>query len=579
MAVLQEDPTGDGGVQADLANERPARPAAEGQEAAAEKDEDDLSDESWDEYDCDDDYWDHDRLPRDSRQQPPRCGVADAATARHAVLQRLQARINFDALPQNAAGMGHAARNSAVASERKAAASKNYGLTRDTRATVDQVLDPRTLLVLSKFLKNGVFEAIHGCISTGKEANVYYAVAPGGLERAVKVYKTSILVFKDRARYVEGEYRFRHGYCKSNPRKMVAQWAEKEMRNLKRFHWDCRLVLAQVMELRQNVLVMQFIGEDGDAAPRLKDVTFLSPDEWLRLYIQCAVSMRRMMQEGKLVHGDLSEFNMLYHAGDLYIIDVSQSVECDHPHALDFLKRDCVNVNNFFSKRTGCHPVSVKRLFDFVVTKELPGAAPGPECEAEAFEALLDAAAEAMSDTVDLHVQACDRDLCRRRFGHSVVVLPSCDGDVIVDLESAAMSLEPGAPEEVSERDNVEMGDVDMPSWFKGRGEMQDMMRRLLLANVRETAELSAAVYCEYCIGVGSGLAVACPAEGRKCSERSQALRECAAAGENIDFKGRGPPHARVMMAAIEHGAKRAVAAGPRRNEGQKVKEAFGDVL
>jgi len=397
MAVLQEDPTGDGGVQADLANERPARPAAEGQEAAAEKDEDDLSDESWDEYDCDDDYWDHDRLPRDSRQQPPRCGVADAATARHAVLQRLQARINFDALPQNAAGMGHAARNSAVASERKAAASKNYGLTRDTRATVDQVLDPRTLLVLSKFLKNGVFEAIHGCISTGKEANVYYAVAPGGLERAVKVYKTSILVFKDRARYVEGEYRFRHGYCKSNPRKMVAQWAEKEMRNLKRLR-AAGLNCPEVMELRQNVLVMQFIGEDGDAAPRLKDVTFLSPDEWLRLYIQCAVSMRRMMQEGKLVHGDLSEFNMLYHAGDLYIIDVSQSVECDHPHALDFLKRDCVNVNNFFSKRTGCHPVSVKRLFDFVVTKELPGAAPGPECEAEAFEALLDAAAEGPDD-------------------------------------------------------------------------------------------------------------------------------------------------------------------------------------
>merc|ERR1719454_1282104 len=226
--------------------------------------------------------------------------------------------------------MGHTARNSAVASERKAAASKNYGLTGDSRATVDQVLDPRTMLVLSKFLKNGVFQAIHGCISTGKEANVYYAVAPGGLERAVKVYKTSILVFKDRARYVEGEYRFRHGYCKGNPRKMVAQWAEKEMRNLKRIK-AAGIMCPEVIEVRQNVLVMEFLGRDGNAAPRLKDAPGIDAEEWTELYVQCAVMMRRLMQECRLVHGDLSEYNMLYFNGDIYIIDVSQSTESDHP--------------------------------------------------------------------------------------------------------------------------------------------------------------------------------------------------------------------------------------------------------
>ena len=63
----------------------------------------------------------------------------------------------------------------------------------------------------------------------------------------------------------------------------------------------------------------------------------------------------------------------------LYIIDVSQSVESDHPQALDFLKRDCVNafalfgwfrcfaeVNNFFGKRMLSRPLPVKRLFDYV---------------------------------------------------------------------------------------------------------------------------------------------------------------------------------------------------------------------
>ncbi len=43
----------------------------------------------------------------------------------------------------------------------------------------------------------------------------------------MKIFKTSILVFKDRSQYVEGEFRFRKGHVSSNPRKMVKMWAEK----------------------------------------------------------------------------------------------------------------------------------------------------------------------------------------------------------------------------------------------------------------------------------------------------------------------------------------------------------------
>merc|ERR1712066_1191263 len=81
--------------------------------------------------------------------------------------------------------------------------------------------------------------------------------------------------------------------------------------------------------------------------------------------------MRKMMINCKLVHGDLSEYNMLYHDGKLIIIDVSQSVEKDHPQALDFLKRDCVNVNNFFAKRMDRPPIPVRRLFDYIVVNDL----------------------------------------------------------------------------------------------------------------------------------------------------------------------------------------------------------------
>ena len=71
---------------------------------------------------------------------------------------------------------------------------------------------------------------------TGKEANVYHCTNAEGKSRAIKIYKTSILVFKDRDKYVSGEFRFRQGYGKKNPRKMVRTWAEKEMRNLTRIH-------------------------------------------------------------------------------------------------------------------------------------------------------------------------------------------------------------------------------------------------------------------------------------------------------------------------------------------------------
>jgi len=73
-------------------------------------------------------------------------------------------------------------------------------------------------------------------LSTGKEANVYHSTTNNSTnDLAVKIYKTSILTFKDRDKYVTGEFRFRHGYCRSNPRKMVRTWAEKEFRNLSRY--------------------------------------------------------------------------------------------------------------------------------------------------------------------------------------------------------------------------------------------------------------------------------------------------------------------------------------------------------
>ncbi|XP_034411766.1 serine/threonine-protein kinase RIO1 isoform X2 [Cyclopterus lumpus] len=231
------------------------------------------------------------------------------------------------------------------------------------RATVEQVLDPRTRMILFKMLSRGVICEINGCISTGKEANVYHASTSAGESRAIKIYKTSILLFKDRDKYVSGEFRFRHGYCKGNPRKMVRTWAEKEMRNLIRLQ-TAGIPSPEPKLLRSHVLLMSFIGKDNMPAPLLKNAA-LSESKACELYLQVLQNMRKMFQEARLVHADLSEFNMLYHNGDAYIIDVSQSVEHDHPHALEFLRKDCSNVNEFFVKR-GVAVMTVRELFDFI---------------------------------------------------------------------------------------------------------------------------------------------------------------------------------------------------------------------
>ncbi|XVF54688.1 hypothetical protein PTKIN_Ptkin05aG0200900 [Pterospermum kingtungense] len=258
--------------------------------------------------------------------------------------------------------------NSVTTAIRESVRDMAIGKTRTTekadRATVEQAIDPRTRMVLFKMLNRGVFNDINGCISTGKEANVYHATKTDGQELAIKVYKTSVLVFKDRDRYVQGDYRFRYGYCKHNPRKMVKTWAEKEMRNLMRLKAS-GIRCPTPLLLRLHVLVMEFIGKSGWAAPRLKDAA-LSLDKLRECYVEMILAMRTLYQKCKLVHGDLSEYNILYFEGHLYIIDVSQAVDLDHPHALDFLREDCLHVSDFFKKH-GVAVMTIRELFDFIV--------------------------------------------------------------------------------------------------------------------------------------------------------------------------------------------------------------------
>lgn len=244
---------------------------------------------------------------------------------------------------------------------------------RANRATVEQVLDPRTMRFLGKIINKGVISRINGCISTGKEANVYHGDHEdpeiNDREYAVKIYKTSILVFKDRERYVDGEFRFRNTKNQSNPRKMVKVWAEKEFRNLKRLYLN-GIPCPEPVELRSHVLVMEYLTKgNSQPSPKLKDHPFADAEEVAYFYQHMLFYMRRMYQKCRLVHADLSEYNLIVHNGKLYIIDVSQSVEPEHPMALDFLRMDIKNVNDFFA-RNSIHVYPERLIFMYITESD-----------------------------------------------------------------------------------------------------------------------------------------------------------------------------------------------------------------
>jgi len=246
---------------------------------------------------------------------------------------------------------------------------------RADKSTSEQVMDPKTRLILLKMLNSDIIGELHGVINTGKEANVYHALsglpsnrdednpeADQSREYAIKIFKTTLNEFKNRSEYIEGEFRFRHRGV-NNSRKLIRLWAEKEMRNLKRLR-DADIPCPKPILLREHILVMSFLGKNGWPSPLLKDAQ-LSSEKFNECYDQCIKLMRKMYQSCKLVHGDLSEYNMMYHKNKLWVIDVSQAVENDHPKALEFLRRDCNCISTFFGKYME-NVLSAKQLFNFV---------------------------------------------------------------------------------------------------------------------------------------------------------------------------------------------------------------------
>ena len=136
----------------------------------------------------------------------------------------------------------------------------------EDRQVIESVFDTKTLLMLYQMFNKKILEEVNGVISTGKEANVYWAVQPDGTDVAVKIYRIATFNFKRITLYLEGDPRFsRIPRARSG---LITAWASKEFKNLQRAH-NAGVRVPQPIHVQRNLLVMEFIGEDGLPAPTM----------------------------------------------------------------------------------------------------------------------------------------------------------------------------------------------------------------------------------------------------------------------------------------------------------------------
>ncbi len=231
------------------------------------------------------------------------------------------------------------------------------------RKAQEAVMSPRISKILFDMHNKGTIQKLVGIINAGKEANVYNAIGTGGRELAIKIFRINVQTSKWMHDYIQGDPRFAR-YKKHDSRVLMTTWALKEFKNLKRAR-EAGVPCPEPVAVVENVLVMEFIGKDGTPAKRLTEVELADPVKHLNVILQ---AMANLISKAKLVHGDLSAFNILYDEGkdQVYFIDFAQGVLMDHPNSRKYFDRDVDNVLGYFG---GILPENLDRaaLMDSII--------------------------------------------------------------------------------------------------------------------------------------------------------------------------------------------------------------------
>ena len=213
---------------------------------------------------------------------------------------------------------------------------------REEYKTLKNVFDLFTEKNLFKLISQGYIDGLHSPLSIGKESNVFTAKKDGEI-RIVKIYRLQTCDFNRMYDYIKVDPRY--SALSSKRRDVIFAWAHREYRNLLKAR-EAEVRVPTPYAVLQNILVMEFIGDEDGAARKLKD---RKPEEPEKYFKEVVEQMRRLYKAG-LVHADLSGFNILNFDEKPVLIDMSQTTPLDNPNARDFLKRDVHNICTLFKK-------------------------------------------------------------------------------------------------------------------------------------------------------------------------------------------------------------------------------------
>lgn len=232
---------------------------------------------------------------------------------------------------------------------------------------------------LGWFLEHELITDVVRRVKAGKEATVYACSAhpsTGKSWLAAKLYREySLRSSHNMSQYQQGRAllddegnappgrrgRASHTGSKSSKRGKEAartSWVMHEFRLLEALHAQGADV-PQPLEHREHALLMEYIGAGPDAAPTLNDVE-LEPREAKPLFERVMFNVELLLSLG-WVHGDLSEYNILYQHGRIVLIDFPQVADChNNPKARALFERDIERVARYF-ERSG-HAVDPRQL-------------------------------------------------------------------------------------------------------------------------------------------------------------------------------------------------------------------------
>ena len=203
---------------------------------------------------------------------------------------------------------------------------------------------------------NGLVDEVLRQLMSGKEADVYVVQSKGEI-RCAKVYKEAgKRSFFQQAQYQEGRKvrnsrraRAMEKNTKFGRKEQEGAWQNAEVEALQRLA-AAGVRVPQIYNYLGGVLLMELVVDaNGDPAPRLNDLRLTA--EQAREYHAGMITQIVLMLCGGLVHGDLSEYNVLVSHNGLVIIDLPQAVDAaGNNNAKKMLERDVENMAAYFGR-------------------------------------------------------------------------------------------------------------------------------------------------------------------------------------------------------------------------------------